>query len=235
MKILACVVSLALFLLPGFHNKDVIKQAHAASHVVIIEDAKCSSTAIGPHALLTATHCEDGKRPSFVLADGKREYVEDAIRDKNDHTIFLLDGPMFTTVAGFEKTELETSDDFFIFGNPGPEFDVYRRGYVCGKRVDDVILLDLNGWHGDSGAAMFNMLGKIAGVISYGYTNMEADGEWSQTLMGARPLKFTSDELFRAVGYMPDINLLHFQPSRPGAVIGLFPELKPPLSARPPQ
>ena len=78
------------------HNP-IVAQAHKTTHHIemetILGGGSCSATSIGPHALLTASHCE---APSDVIAvDDVKQIIVRVIRDGRDHSIYLLDGPAF--------------------------------------------------------------------------------------------------------------------------------------------
>lgn len=66
--------------------------------LLTFHDGTCSGTAIAQHALLTATHCMDGKRD--VMADGAPMTVLGRMDDGNDHTILIV-GQSFDAHATF--------------------------------------------------------------------------------------------------------------------------------------
>lgn len=194
-----------------------VLKAHKASHqirqqVVLIGGRGCTATAIGPQALLTATHCE---LPSDVLQiryEDRPAVITARIRDGNDHTIYLLKNVMFEDYVDVSLLDpLEQGEEVFVWGNPGKWSDQLRKGYVTGKLSGGSslaaffsgqlpeptkILFDFPAWHGDSGAAILNAEGKIIGIVSTGDSqSMEKDPTDSIMLMGSYLLAFSQDDL----------------------------------------
>ena len=64
MKVAALVLALLILVSPSTAAQvpTVMQDAHRTTHVIstrtILGGNRCSGTAIGPHALLTASHCE---------------------------------------------------------------------------------------------------------------------------------------------------------------------------------
>lgn len=231
--VLTLLVSLLSFAVPAQAVSPAITKAHATTHRIMIEGIKertgfCSSTAIGPHALLTATHC---LRPmTHLIVDGKDCVVDEIYGDTLDHTIFLLSDIEFKDYAEFaDCPALEQGDSIFVFGNPGKFPDMFRLGYVAGfdeageekasadsfknlfldapvrpipTKYSVITYYDMNGFFGDSGSGIFNMAGKIVGVISF------IDGDdheaFSQKYMGSMRMKLSKDMIERARNYKGD-------------------------------
>lgn len=190
----------------------IIKQAHAVTYnitqkAILGSGSKCSATAIGPHALLTASHCE---APTDLLQiSGVPAHIIQRVRDEFDHTILLVDYtfPRFATVSLSDP--LERGESVFVFGNPGRFTDIFRHGCVAGFESDDdptaQVLFDLNGFHGDSGSAVFDEHGSVVDVISTitGDTHNH-EVEWdSFKLMGGFRLAFKREDLDRAAAFVP--------------------------------
>jgi len=157
--------------------------------------AECSATAIGPHALLTASHCE--RATSHIAIDGIQADVATVLRDEEDHSIYLLTGISFNTwYAGNIPVDLPLSvgDDVVIFGNPGAFHDMLRRAYVSGSDGPgpSILFLDGNINEGDSGAGVFNATGTLLGVIS-----VKAMGDGIK-FSGMYPMKFTEAQVKQA-------------------------------------
>ena len=117
-----------------FASNEVIAKAHRATHEIemstILDDTACSATAIGPYALLTASHCEEPNENITVDGDTPAKIVG-IMRDGNDHSIyFLLMEKSFAAWAQVADALPETGEAVFVFGNPGQMTDVYRQGYV---------------------------------------------------------------------------------------------------------
>jgi hypothetical protein len=210
------LISTALLLVSAVplpaHN-DVLTRAHKTTHqielVTVGEDVSCSATAIGPHALLTASHCE---LPTDEMEiDGEDAKILALSRDKFDHTIYLTD-VSFKDYATFSKDPLEVGDNVFIIGNPGELTDIYRQGYLAGVRHSnpfmlalgveepDVFLFDLNGWEGDSGSGIFNEKGELVGVVSVmAIQHLGSEDSKKSSVfmkfMGSWGLKFTEKQI----------------------------------------
>lgn len=185
----AILAAVSLFSVASFSQtatSDVVSKAHATTYHIgqetAVEGDSCSATAVGPHALLTATHCELGSDDLAIEGQEKTAHIDGRIRDGNDHTIFLLSGVTFKVYAQIDlKNSISQGDDVFLFGNPGNWSDVYRRGYMAGIHQDllgseSETLFDVAGWHGDSGAAIFDSRGEIAAVLTGLLSSSNAEG-----------------------------------------------------------
>jgi hypothetical protein len=201
------LAALTLSLSSYCSQSDIVKKAHSTTHIIraiaLSKDATCSATAIGKHALLTASHCEV---PSVVLVvDGRLCHVVRMNRDAYDHTIMFLSGIEFDTWAVFAKTLPEQGDDVFMFGNPSNDKDIYRRGYLTGFTnaayngiTVRVALFDLHSFHGDSGAAFFNDKGEIVAVMSVMQTYKNDGEDAVMVFSGTFPLGFTEEDFNKA-------------------------------------
>lgn len=156
------------------------------------DDGICSATAIGPHALLTAAHCDENN--SAMLVDGKSVGIKSRLLDGNDHEIFIVD-EKFDVTADFEKEDaLQKGDDVWMEGNPAGLNQLVRRGVYAGNiQLDKVVeVFDYNGFFGDSGSAIFDEHGKIVAVTSIA---VMLPG-WH--VMGAFPMQFSPKQLAEA-------------------------------------
>ena len=199
MKTFLLALILLLGTLPAFANP-AMDAAHKTTHtitqkVLVGGGGKCSATAIAPHALLTASHCE--KPTGEILIDGTPAHILiEPIRDGFDHSVLIVDAT-FANYAEFAYAEPKVGDDIFIFGNAGSQTDLLRKGYVAKLGKDeDPYLYDFNGWMGDSGAGIFNAEGKLVGVVSIGNLDQPPDGrEYWPTfkLMGAYGIEMNAD------------------------------------------
>ena len=177
-------------------HRVTIERAHETTlHLVINGDESCSGTAIGPHALLSATHCFDW--PFTLKVYGQPVRVIQVLSDGNDHTILIV-GLTFKRWAALGG-EPRQADRVFIFGNPGRETDLYRDGVVYGLSPTSkglAMLYGINGFYGDSGSGVFNRDGKLVAIISYLRFMGTGDGTWQA--MGSFPLAFTPEQLSEA-------------------------------------
>lgn len=162
---------------------------HALSVHLVAGDASCSGTIIGPHAILTATHCFDGVP---IKVDGETVRIRGRLDDGADHTIIMLDKtyPRWARVGNAPRQ----AQHVYYYGHPGGLIDQYREGRVSGKSSDHgriFTLYDINGWFGDSGAGIFNDDGELVGVVN---VLVSTGGSDPMHLMGSQPLRFTRDE-----------------------------------------
>jgi S1-C subfamily serine protease len=184
----------------------------AATHTIgtktFVEESICSATAIGRHAILTASHCEaPSEELSIDLVPGFK--IDKILRDGNDHSILLIAN------ADFEKfvplgipRELHPGEPVFIWGNPSYQGVVYliqlRKGkYRASHTLKSkfVDILDFVGHEGDSGAAVFSEAGEILGVVTFvGQIPVPPKGEVIPA-SGAVRLAFTKTQLDTAASF----------------------------------
>jgi hypothetical protein len=201
-------ILLALVLTVGLScNASVPPNIHADTHKIeqltMFGLSHCSATAIGPHTLLTASHCEVAT--DDIGIDGKDvAKITRIVRDNFDHSILYLKDVTFKVWAEFDK-EGQIGDDVFIFGNPGHFDDLLRKGYIAGHapfHIEEVnldipiTLLDLNGFFGDSGSGVFNTNGKLIGVVST--LSVQQSDKAQSKYMGMMPMNFTEQQLEEA-------------------------------------
>ena len=201
----------------------IIAQAHNESYytaqTTVVESSYCSATAIGPFALLTATHCELGTDEITLHGKGGAPDVDlkidGRIRDGYDHTILLISpiylaGYKFTAIANVDlEHKFDIGQDVFIIGNPRGFSELFRKGYVSGSDtytsalVESVpeILVDINVGPGDSGAAIFNENGVVIGVISGIEVHGTVDAGNQYKMPYALALNFTAGQIQEAVSY----------------------------------
>jgi hypothetical protein len=220
MKVLSCVLLLLLASLCPAQTETPkpstpVDKIHAASiHIfqrTLSGGGACSATAIGPHAILTATHCEE---PTDALSiedfDGDVT-ITARIRDGFDHSIYLLDGIVFEQYADVDLTnKLEAGEHVYFFGNPGKWSDIYREGYVAGFLIGGSIfdphppiaLFDFQIFFGDSGSGIVSKdTNKIVAVISLVIVQDRSGA--SIQLAGAYALHFKQADIDRARAYVP--------------------------------
>jgi hypothetical protein len=226
-KLFLSLAALACLTASAFASNPVVTEAHKTTHKIKMSNVfggsvgSCSATAIGPHAILTATHCSS---PSAVITiDDKDADVMGTFGDGLDHTIILVRGVTFENFADVDSSRPVIADDVFVFGNPGSFVDIYRKGVVAGFQKPEapdsaleallyskpkpgnegvqITFYDFNGFFGDSGSAIFNDKGKIIGVTSF------IDGEGAQgfelKFMGSFELRLSQDALTQARNYNP--------------------------------
>ncbi len=205
-KYLLCVVLLPLLIAASSFAVDPkIERARKSGHyiaqeVLLVGENFCSATAIGPQALLTATHCELPDNALSIRGVDENVEIVERLRDGLDHTIYLVRGTVFAEYADVDLSPVEVSEDVFMFGNPGEWQDIYQRGYVAGvlhyQGKPDIILFALQAFPGESGGGIFNSEGKLVAVLSSNIPQKNSDVEISRT--GAFPLGFKQADFDRA-------------------------------------
>jgi hypothetical protein len=209
------IVAVLLFLSTAFAMEPAIVKVHGTTLKIaqstLSSSSGCSATAIGPHALITATHCELPTDSLSIRGEEQEVTIVGRIRDELDHSIYLLSGVTFAEYAPVNTNDpLEMSEDVFILGNPYDQVDIYRKGYVAGYRrpqvalgqgEPDMTLFDLNGYPGDSGAALFNKAGEIIALVSIVRFHMEQTK--AMDLTGSYHLQFTQEQLDTARKFKP--------------------------------
>lgn len=182
-KLLSILLLLALLCAPVYASapEQVLSTTHRIAQATFLEGDVCSATAIGPHALLTDTHCELGSDSLGV--DGQVTQIKARIRDGRDHTIYIVD-MQFKVWAKIAKDASTKGDDIWVCGNPAGLPMLVRRGTYSGSinvsgnpfMILIANLYDINGFFGDSGAAIFNANGEIVDTVSQGlHINAEGD------------------------------------------------------------
>jgi len=206
----------------AFAVSPAVDKAHKASlHIgqeTVADSNYCSATAIGPQAILTATHCELPDDTLYV--EGRKVPLEIVrrMRDGNDHTIYLIKGTVFSVYANVSLTDpVEVSEDVFIFGNPGKWSDVYQKGYIASIQVDnsieaafghagpDTILIDLQAFPGESGAGIFNTSGEVIAVLGFDCPQTHKDA--AIDFAGAYPLAFKQADIDKARSFSTPVEV----------------------------
>lgn len=152
------------------------------------EDAStCSATAIGPHAILTAEHCNNGLiQHSALTLDLSTHHTNilGSAKDDRDHVIYLLDGPAFENFLRPDEllnvAPAEGSESVRIYGDGLGRYPPRLvKGHVDAKanaaELSDVdhaqgtLWLKLAVLPGDSGSAVYNSAGQVVGLVTYGF------------------------------------------------------------------
>lgn len=159
------------------------ERASTTLRLELTENGLCSGTTVAPRVVLTATHCFQGAE--LISLNGQVATITHREDDGKDHTLIWVDlaFPVWAEMGGF----LRQGDPVEYWGNPYAIPNQYRKGVVSGP-VMDAILLDINGWKGDSGAGVFKD-GKVVTVIT-GIHEVKSFG-----LMVTFPLQFTEGQL----------------------------------------
>lgn len=143
----------------------------------------CTSTAIGPHALMTAIHCNEPKNPIVRIDLSTRDYnVITGTEDDRDHQIILLDGPAFINYlkpeALLNVKPARYDETVTIYGSGGAEFPGNRKiGKIDQESQSEdpsdvdqgqkTIYYTTTVIGGDSGSAIFGEDGRVVGIVTY--------------------------------------------------------------------
>jgi V8-like Glu-specific endopeptidase len=133
----------------------------------------CSGTIVAPNVILSAAHCfqEEDDDLGVVSApretmkvDGYKVTILAVVYDDNDHALVKVD----TSFRHFAKLAKPPAVGAHVhyWGNPDRVSNQYREGYVTGYK-HDAMLMNVNGFFGDSGAGIFNEAGEVVGVMSF--------------------------------------------------------------------
>jgi len=134
------------------------------------DGSDCNSVAVGPHTILTASHCVD-KNTSSLAVDSKDKVVpvKHKTYDTKDHVIVIL-GYTFKNWASISQQPLQLGQEVFIAGAPGRLDQLYRTGVYSGlSHVGSravMMMFQLPSFYGDSGSAIFNQQGEIITTIT---------------------------------------------------------------------
>lgn len=211
-RIVLTVVALGTFALGlaaiSQQPDNIYKTVHNATFQIgqetVTGAATCSATAVGPHALLTASHCELPSDDLYLRGMDDSLPISKRLRDNMDHTIFLVSGYTFKTFVKIDQNDpLYQGEDVFYFGNPHGYKDFLRKGYIVGylseggglfeEEGPTHIIIDVNSFFGDSGAGVFNDKGDVIAVLSQLSQDKLNDVDFKIT--SAFELKFTPEQL----------------------------------------
>lgn len=187
---LAAVLLAASFFvpLPKFkHNK--ITPERAATHQItyVLEKTsgehkdigQCTGTAIGPHALLTARHCDEEGYRTIHLDYSVREYhILAGLVDGRDHAIYILDGPAFKNYVNVRERVTRMGENVVSYGTGGNDFPPHTyegKVIACDNggdqsdvdALDDTMCLSIAAIPGDSGSAVYGRDGAIVALLTY--------------------------------------------------------------------
>jgi hypothetical protein len=151
------------------------------------EVAQCSATAIGPHALLTALHCDKFAQFTSMTIDlsTSQYHIVSGIADDRDHLIIIVDGPAFKNTTTVIQRAAVIGEHVFMYGYGGNIYPARRRdGVVIAERnggdESDVDALATTTNYsfpaimGDSGSAVYGNDGAIVGLLTYSRPGVQA-------------------------------------------------------------
>ena len=195
------LLSLALFGVPTFthpHQRAKLPSAmpreRLASHAIWYKDpyggffGLCSGTAIGPHSIITAAHCNEKNQAAEIALDESTEThkILAVTGDGHDHEIYLLDGTPFTNIEPFKQAmTFKMGETVTIFGDgaraypPVPKYGAIQEcedpsdvDAAAGEHCTSIHVVP-----GDSGSAIYNVKGEIIGLVTYQDTSTSPSSE----------------------------------------------------------
>jgi len=198
-----------IYVMP-IHEGVVFHKTRSASVVLTYtgeSSASCGGTAIGPHAVLAAFHCQDDGH-ELVKVDNWPVRVRLRMLDDQDHAIYLVDGPRFSRWAEVTIRPLRYGETVHSWGSPDMFYFLFRDGTYAGEHVvsewSDAFypaarlqLFNYQSGPGDSGAGIFDSRGRVVAVESAFYHR------GGLALVIAFPLGFTPWQLETARNFEP--------------------------------
>jgi hypothetical protein len=194
--------------------------------------AGCSATAVAPHVILTAEHCDiengllylnQNTKPFNMGLEVKEKYF-----DKNDHVLFVVPGVEFKHFVTYDASKVRRAtqgEHVYFYGNPDLMMDQYREGYASGvmnfkdseEEVDAAgpfMMFAVSLVPGDSGSAVFSDKdGQLVGITTWGIS----DGKF----LGSYPLQFTQAQIDQAEG---NGNFVYIPNPHPPVVVNVRPQ-----------
>jgi V8-like Glu-specific endopeptidase len=190
MKILSLLAIPLLFITLAAAPQTDTRQHRSTHHIeieTILDDVSCSATSVGPHALLTAGHCDGGT--DQLLVDGKKATIVQRIYDHQDHVIYVT-SQTYSDYTPIDERDLIPDEGAYMWGNPGHAKDIYRSGYFVKESKEDngmilqIFVMPI--FPGDSGSGVFDEHGKLIAVASLGDRSAG---------MATFPLEFSPEQL----------------------------------------
>jgi hypothetical protein len=138
----------------------------------------CTGTVIGPHAILTAEHCDQNMEFTDLNLDySTRIYkVLTVTRDHRDHLILIVDGPAFRDIEPYVTAKAVVGEKEFFYGFGGDAYPAHETIGTVARSTDpsgidaedEIVYFHSDAVHGDSGAALYDSRGNILALLTYG-------------------------------------------------------------------
>ena len=160
MRLFAALLAVMLAGCGGCASVPTHDDLKPANHRLTFEGGSvCSGTAVGPDLIITAKHC------GRLLKVGDAEVSADVAESgKRDLVVLRVRGIVFDKYVK-RGPQPKQGDRVRWWGNPIGERDVYRQGYVA-RVSDDMLVIAAQVCRGDSGAGLFDDLGRVVGIVS---------------------------------------------------------------------
>lgn len=213
--LLACALTyvVTLGVLKFDKPKPMLTPERAATHIIRLYEVNpntgkkeftgaCTATAVAPHVLLTALHCDEYGESSVIHIDASVSdyHVQFGVKDRVDHLLLVLDGPAFKNIVTIRERQAAMGEPVISYGCGGKDFPPHT---YFGKVIPDAnggdqsdvdaadgtTVFTLPVIPGDSGSAIYGRDGSIVGLVTYGD---EIDGE---NVAAGFPLRFSQATL----------------------------------------
>jgi len=210
---LTAVLSAVVFYGPQIHPLDRSPERVASHDLLFVAENKdsgeiknlhtCTSTAIGPHTVLTALHCIYGAYPTVRLDLSPVVYhIDGAMMDGREHVILHFSDVTFKYYVSISQRSPKMGEKIRAYGFGGGDYPAHA---YYGKVIPDGYAGDLSDIDdyigtfqfsfpvigGDSGAAIFGEDGALVGVVSYS----RGDEEDKDHFGGGCTTAFTPEQL----------------------------------------
>lgn len=188
-----------------------------ATHMVVFlrgtrEVGECTATAIGPHALLTASHCnKDEKLTKIHLDLVMNDYrIQKTLTDGRDHDIYLIDGPSLNNFVDYKVRPAKEFERVHLYGDgegtyPPRRLDGVKLPFYDFSEIDQsqgIVHFSMGVIPGDSGSAVIGDDGSIVAVTTYLWKEHEDDKHG--TTVDFLPA-FTEDQITEAFTFAPSL------------------------------
>lgn len=180
---------------PRTTHHERLTPERAATHSIIYykspgkDVGQCTGTAIGPHAILTGAHCNEGEElVKHISLDYSTRYytILEIITDEQDHDIYILDGPAFTNFVQVHAREAKIGEHVVSYGTGGKSYpphtyDGYAEHDIVSEDQSDVDAAE--GAHafslpvvpGDSGSAVYANDGSLVALVTWGNDRVDPE------------------------------------------------------------
>lgn len=224
MKFLKCLVLSVVLALAGCNSPaptvrtpdgpTMFTPQQKATHMIRLMRGRddggiCTGTAIGVHALLTATHCNDsGEGDGVRLDQSLRIYhIQKVLTDDRDHDIYLIDGPELVNTIEYKVRQTVIGEHVYLWGNGGGEYPARK---LEGKSFPSKDPSDVDEQQGqayftmpviggDSGSVVFADDDFIVAVTTYSYIDRKKKEHYT---IDFTP-NFTPEQIEQAKSYVP--------------------------------